>query len=89
MRIKPEFSIRYYDMDDICIVRTDADGTAREVSPISASAAMAWDGFQKGLSREAIIQSIVLEFTGVTEETAAQELEELARRLVALGYAEE
>ena len=88
MKIKPEYSL-LYTMDDISIVRTEADGTVREVSPISASAAMAWEGFQNGLSREAIVESIVCEFSGVTEELAAQELEGFAAQLVELGYAEE
>ena len=88
MRIKPEFSIDY-EMDDISIVRTEPDGTVRAVSPISASAALAWEGFQKGLPREAIVESVVQEFAGASEEVVAQELEELARQLVALGYAEE
>ena len=88
MKIKPEYSLMY-TMDDISIVRTEPDGTVREVSPISASAAMAWEGFQNGLSREAIIESIIYEFSGVSEELAAQELESFAAQLIALGYAEE
>ena len=88
MKIRPEYSLDY-TMDDISIVRTEPDGTVREVSPLSASAALAWEGFQKGLSREAIVESIVYEFSGVSEELVARELEEFAAQLIALGYAEE
>ena len=88
MKIKSEYSL-LYTMDDISIVRTEPDGTVREVSPISASAAMAWEGFENGLTAEAIVEAIVAEFTGVSEEFAAQELEDFSAQLIALGYAEE
>lgn len=87
MRIKPEYAIDY-EMDDITIVRREPDGTVRPVSPISATAAMAWEGFQRGLSRETIIDSIVGEFDGAAPDLVARELDELAAQLVALGYAE-
>ncbi len=88
MKIKPEYSIDY-TMDDITILKTEPDGTVREVSPISASAALAWEGFQFGRSREAIIESIVTEFTGTSEELVAEELDDFAAQLIAMGYAEE
>lgn len=88
MKIKPEFSIDY-EMDDITIVKREPDGSLRAVSPISASAAMAWEGFQRGMSRETIIESIVGEFDGASPELVERELDALAQQLVALGYAEE
>ena len=88
MKIRPEFTIDY-ELDDITIVRVNPDGTREELSPIGASAAMAFEGFQHGLSREAIIDSIVNEFAGATPELVGSELDALAAQLIALGYAEE
>ncbi len=88
MRIKPEYSIDY-ELDDITIVRLLPDGTKEELSPIGASAAMAFEGLQHGLSRGEIVDSIVNEFTGVSPELVAEELDALAALLVSLGYAEE
>ena len=88
MKIRPEYSIDY-ESDDITIVRREPDGSWQEVSPLSPSAAMAWEGFQRGISREAIVDSIVDEFDGADRAVVEQELEALAARLIALGYAEE
>jgi hypothetical protein len=88
MKIKKEYSLRY-ELDDIVIVKREPDGTEREVSPLSQSAAMAWEGIEKGVSREAIIQGIAQEFDGADEAVVAQDLDALMAQLVALGYAEE
>ena len=88
MTIRPEFYIDYSE-GDISVMRREPDGTERVVSPISASAAMAWDGFARGMSREALIDAIVNEFSGADRETVARDLDALAAQLVALGYAEE
>ena len=57
MKIKPGFYISF-DEDDISIMRRLPDGTAEYVSPISASAAMAWDGIERGMDREALIDAM-------------------------------
>jgi len=88
MKILPEYSIDY-ESDDITIVRREPDGSRREVSPLSPSAAMAWEGFQRGMSREAIVDSIVGEFDGADRAVVERELDALAAQLIALGYAEE
>ena len=88
MRIKPEFSVRF-DEDDICVVRERPDGTEEYVSPLSASAAMAWEGFQRGMSREAIVDAVANEFGGADRAQVAADLDALAAQLIALGYAEE
>ena len=88
MRIKPEFSVRF-DEDDICVVRERPDGTEEYVAPLSASAAMAWEGFQRGMSREAIVDAVANEFGGADRAQVAADLDALAAQLIALGYAEE
>ncbi|MGM9614183.1 MAG: PqqD family protein [Oscillospiraceae bacterium] len=87
MKIKPEFSVRF-DEDDICIVRLGPDGTEEFVSPLSASAAMAWEGIERGLSRETLIEMVANEFDGADRETVAADLDALMAQLIALGYAE-
>lgn len=88
MKIKPEFSVRY-DEDDICIVRVNPDGTEEFVSTLSASAAMAWDGVEHGLTREAIIDAVAGEFDGADRDTVERDLDALLAQLLALGFAEE
>ncbi len=88
MKIKPEFFISY-DEDDICILRREADGSAREVSPISASAAMAWECIERGMTREAMIEAIITEFGGADPEQVTADLDALTAQLLTLGYAEE
>jgi len=87
MKIKPEYYVSF-DEDDICIMRRLADGTEETVSPISATAAMAWDGLARGLSREAVVDAVATEFDAEPALVAA-DLDALAAQLIALGYAEE
>jgi hypothetical protein len=49
---------------------------------------MAWEGIERGVSRETIVASIVGEFDGANEALVAQDLDALMAQLVALGYAE-
>lgn len=88
MRIKPEFSLAY-DMDLITIVRREADGSERELSPISETAAMAWEGIERGIPFDALVDAIAAEFAGTTKETVAADLRALMTQLVQLGYGEE
>lgn len=88
MKIKPEYTVCFEEAE-MYIVRRLPDGTHEYLAPLSASAAVAWAGFEYGLSREAIIDSVVNEFEGADRDTVAEELDALARQLVALGYAEE
>jgi hypothetical protein len=88
MKIKKEYSLRY-DLDDILIVQHLADGTEKEITSISQSAAMAWEGIERGVSRQTIVAGIVGEFDGADEALVAQDLDALMAQLVALGYAEE
>lgn len=87
MKIKPEFSVRF-DEDDICIVRVRPDGTEEYVAPLSASAAMAWEGIERGFDREALIDVVANEFDGADRETVAADLDALTAQLIALGFAE-
>ena len=87
MKIKPEFSLEY-ELDNIYIVKTESDGTKRDICPITETAAMAWEGFERGIARSALITAIVEEFDGTDEVTVAADLETLEQQLLALGYAE-
>ena len=88
MKIKPEF-ILSYEEGDISIMRCRPDGTMEYVSPLSDAAAMAWEGFQRGVSRESIIDAVVNEFDGAEPRAVAEDLDALTAQLIALGYAEE
>jgi len=88
MKIKPEFALQY-ELDDIAIVRKNADGTVTELSPISETAAMAWEGIERNIAFDALVDAIVTEFAGATKDAVAADLKALMAQLVALGYAEE
>ncbi len=87
MKIRPEYTLCYDD--DISIVKTEPDGTRREVCPISETAAMAWEGIERGHDRKFIVQAIVNEFEGARPDQVARDLDALIDRLIALGCAEE
>lgn len=87
MKIKPEYTLRYED--DISIVQTLPDGTEREICPLSDTAAMAWEGIERGMDKAAIAESIVHEFDGAEPSQVAADLDALITQLIALGYAEE
>lgn len=88
MKIKPEFSLQY-ELDDINIVRKEADGSFTTLSPISETAAMAWEGLERGIAFDVLVDAIVTEFDGAAKEAVAADLKALMAQLVALGYAEE
>ena len=88
MRIKPEFALQY-ELDDIAIVRKNADGTVTELSPISETAAMAWEGIERNIAFDDLVDAIVTEFAGATKEAVAADLKALMGQLLQLGYAEE
>lgn len=88
MKIKKEFSL-HYDLDDITVVQTAPDGTEREICPISETAAMAWEGIDRGIGREELIDAIMTEFAGADRATVARDLDALTAQLKALGYIEE
>lgn len=88
MRIKPEFQLQY-ELDDITIVRKEADGSVTELSPISETAAMAWEGIERNIPFDDLVDAIVTEFAGASKEAVAADLKALMAQLVQLGYAEE
>lgn len=88
MRIKPEFALQY-ELDDITIIRKEPGGSVTELSPISETAAMAWEGIERNIAFDALVDAIVTEFAGATKEGVAADLKALMAQLVALGYAEE
>lgn len=87
MRIKPQYHIDYYE-DDISVVEHLPDGTERFVTSLSATAAMVWDGLERGMSREALLDAVSNEFA-VDPALVEKDMDALLRQLLALGYAEE
>lgn len=88
MKIKKEYSL-HYDLDDITVVQTAPDGTEREICPISETAAMAWEGIERGLDRQTIIDAIVTEFYGADRATVDRDLDALTGQLRAMGCLED
>ena len=88
MKIKPEYSLQF-ELDDIVIMRKNADGTETEIGPISETAAMAWEGIERNIPFDDLVDAIVTEFAGATKEAVSADLKALMTQLVALGYAEE
>ena len=88
MKIKPEYALEY-DLDDITIVRREADGSMTEMGPISETAAMAWEGIERSIPFDALAEAITNEFAGTTKDAVAADLKTLMDQLVSLGYAEE
>lgn len=86
MRIRQEFFLSYDD--EICVMRREPDGSVREVAPLSPSAAMAWEGIERGASRETIVGAVLDEFDGADRDAVARDLDLLMEQLVALGFAE-
>ena len=87
MRIKPQYFIDYDDVE-LSVMERLPEGGERIVSPISATAAMVWDGLERGMDREALIDAVATEFSADYEQVSA-DLDALLARLLALGYAEE
>lgn len=87
MKIKEEFALRY-DLDGAYIVRRLPDGSEREASPLSETAAMAWECLVRGDSREAAVRAIAGEYEGTDPARISQDLDGLIEELIALGYAE-
>lgn len=87
MKIKPEYALRYED--DISIVQKLPDGTERELAPLTDTAAMAWEGIQRGHDRAGIVQALAAEFDGAEPEQVARDLDAFMAQLLELGYAEE
>ncbi len=84
MKLNPEYYVNYTEAD-ICVMRRLPDGGEEEVCPISATAALVWDGLEHGLDREALIESVVYEFSADPDVVAA-DLEDLLAQLVELGF---
>lgn len=50
---------------------------------------MAWEGLERGIAFDTLVDAIVTEFDGAAKEAVAADLKALMAQLVALGYAEE
>lgn len=86
MTINPDYRLDF-DMDDIRIQKRQ-DGVWHDLAPISETAAMVWEGVERGLDRDAIVRAIVNEFDGADEATVAADMDALLAQLTALGIAE-
>lgn len=87
MRFNENYRLSY-EMDEIYIQKNGAEGW-QDLAPISETAAMAWEGLERGLSREALTEAIVNEFAGSRAAQVAADLERLIAQLKALGILEE
>ena len=87
MKIKSQYYISF-DEGDISIMERLQGGGERVVSPISATAAMVWDGLIRGMKEDALIDAVANEFSADPTLVAA-DLEAFLRQLIVLGYAEE
>ncbi len=86
MKINADYRLDY-DMDDIRIQKRGGDGW-RDLAPISETAAMVWEGLERGVERARLIEAVVNEFDGADEATVAADLDALIAQLTALGIAE-
>lgn len=74
-------------MDDIRIQRRKADEWC-DLAPISETAAMVWEGVERGIDRARLIEAVVNEFDGADEATVAADMDALIAQLTALGILE-
>ncbi len=86
MKINPDYRLDY-DMDDIRIQRREAEEW-RDLAPISETAAMVWEGVERGIDRARLIEAVVNEFDGADAATVAADLDALLAQLTALGILE-
>lgn len=75
----------YFELDDIFIQKKDETGRWQDYCPISETAAMAWEGLERGIAREALTEAICNEFSGAEKAHVAQDLEGLIAQLRQLG----
>ena len=88
MKIKQEYSLQYDDDGTISIVQAMPDGTMKEICPISDTAAMAWEGLERGVPKPDLVAAITAEFDGADAVTVERDLDALIAQLTALGYIE-
>ena len=89
MKIKKEYSLRYDEDGFISVMQSLPDGTRREICPISETAAMAWEGLERGVAKKALIEAIAAEFDGADPAAVERDLDDLIAQLTELGYIEE
>lgn len=74
-------------MDDIRIQKRE-DGEWRDLAPISETAAMVWEGIERGIERDRLIEAVVNEFDGADAATVGADMDTLIAQLEALGIVE-
>ncbi|MCD8321870.1 MAG: PqqD family protein [Oscillospiraceae bacterium] len=87
MKIKEQYVLRY-DMDEIYIAEKTTEGL-RDICPISETAAMAWEGLERGMEKKELARRITDEFSGAELAQVEQDLDALIVQLAQLGYIEE
>lgn len=87
MKIKEQYVLRY-DLDEIYIAEKTPEGL-RDICPISETAAMAWEGLERGMEKRELARRIADEFSGAEPEQVERDLEALTAQLLELGYLEE
>jgi len=74
-----------YEMDDIFIEQKTPDGAWKTLCPIAATAAMAWEGLERGMAEDDLVRAIAQEFDGADESVVRADLGALTAQLIAMG----
>ena len=84
MKVNENYRLAY-EPDDIFIEQKDEGGAWKTLCPIAATAAMAWEGLERGMAKADLVAAIVGEFDGADEATVAADLEALTAQLIKMG----
>ena len=83
MTVHPDYRLQY-DLDGICLERREGEDWVWYCD-VSDTAAMAWEGLEKRLPREQLIDRLCTEFDGADPDAVARDLDALTAQLTALG----
>lgn len=86
MKINENYRLDY-DMDDIHIQKREGDAW-HDLCSISETAAMVWEGIERGIARDKLIEAVMNEFDGADEATVGADMDGLIDQLSALGIVE-
>ena len=84
MKVNENYRLAY-EMDDIFIEQKDEGGAWKTLCPIAATAAMAWEGLERGMAKNDLVAAIVEEFDGADEAAVSADLDALTAQLIKMG----
>ena len=84
MKVNENYRLAY-EMDDIFIETKTEGGEWKTLCPIAATAAMAWEGLERGMAKADLVAAICEEFDGADEATVSADLDALTEQLVKMG----